>query len=200
MRVLVACERSGVVRRAFAARGHEAWSCDLADAEDGAERHLKTDARRVLADPGWDLVIAHPPCTRLALSGLRWLEERNLWADLDEAARFFDACWNLPAAGTRVCVENPKMHRHAQSRIAVGREDAQWVDPWWFGDGWTKRTGLWLRGLPPLIATGPTRERNRRRILHAKPGPERTKERARTPPGLAEAMAEQWGCLGPLPH
>ena len=190
MKVLVACERSGVVRRSFAARGHDAWSCDLEPAADADTKHVVSDARALLGDPAWDLVIAHPPCTRLTLSGLRWLYERGLWKELREAAEFFRFCVEAPAERTRVCVENPKMHRHARELVPTGPQ--QWVEPWFFGDPWTKKTGLWLRNLPPLMSTAPVAERYDR--IHRMPaGPDRGRLRAVTPPGLAGAMALQWG-------
>lgn len=150
MRVLVACEFSGTVRRAFAARGHDAWSCDLLLADDGSTRHIVGDARDLLGD-GWDLMVAHPPCTRLCNSGVRWLEERNLWDDLDEAAALFSAFWNAPI--DRIAVENPVMHGHAKQRIVNYRAPAQSIQPWQFGHGETKRTCLWLKGLSPLRPT-----------------------------------------------
>lgn len=120
-RVLVACEFSGVVRNAFLARGHDAWSCDLLPAEDGSERHITGDARNHLHE-GWDLIVAHPPCTRLCNSGVRWLSapppgrtRAEMWADLDAAADLFSAFWGAPVK--RVCIENPVMHRHAKARI-----------------------------------------------------------------------------------
>ena len=121
MRVLVACEFSGIVRRAFAAKGHDAWSCDLLPAEDGSHRHLVGDARQFLND-GWDLLmVAHPPCTRLCNSGVRWL--------------------SVPPPG-RIAVENPVMHKHAKVRIENYAEPAQSIQPWQFGHPETKRTCL----------------------------------------------------------
>lgn len=190
MRVLVACEFSGVVRRAFAARGHDAWSCDLLPAEDRSNKHIVGDARDLLND-GWDmLIVAHPPCTRLCNSGVRWLAERDLWADLDAAADLFSAFWNAPVE--RVAVENPVMHRHAKARIRNYAEPAQSVQPWQFGHGETKRTCLWLRGLPRLTPTNIVAGREQR-VHRMPPSPDRWKERSRFFPGIAEAMADQWG-------
>jgi hypothetical protein len=126
MKVLVGCETSGIVRRAFAARGHDAWSCDLLPAEDGSNRHFVCDVRERLND-GWDLLaVMHPPCTRLCNSGVRWLSVpppgrtlEEMWAELREGAAVFSACWNAPIE--RVCVENPIMHRHAKALIATCR-------------------------------------------------------------------------------
>ena len=192
MRVLVACEFSGIVRNAFRRMGHEAWSGDLLPADDRSDFHIQGDARDVLAD-GWDLLmVAHPPCTRLCNSGVRWLAERNLWRELDEAAELFSAFWN--ASIERVAVENPVMHRHAKERIRNYAEPAQSVQPWQFGHGETKRTCLWLRNLPKLRPTCVVAGRTPRVHLMP-PSPTRWKERSRTFEGIAEAMAQQWGSL-----
>jgi hypothetical protein len=190
MRVLVACEFSGIVRRAFKAMGHEAWSCDLQPSEDRSDFHMQCDVRDVLHD-GWDLLmVAHPPCTRLCNSGVRWLAERNLWADLDAAADLFSACWNAPI--DRIGVENPIMHKHAKARIRNYRERAQILQPWQFVHGETKATCLWLRNLPPLQPTQIVAGRAPR-VHRMSPGPNRSRERSRTYPGIAQAMAQQWG-------
>lgn len=197
LRVLVACEFSGVVRRAFAARGHDAWSCDLLPAEDRSNKHIVGDARDILGD-GWDLLmVAHPPCTRLTNSGVRWLSvpppgrtKEEMWADLDEGAALFSAFWNAPI--DRIAVENPVMHKYAKARIVNYRDPAQSVQPWQFGHGETKRTCLWLKGLPPLVPTNIVEGREAR-VHRMSPGPDRWKERSRFFPGIAEAMADQWG-------
>lgn len=196
MRVLIACEYSGVVRRAFSARGHDAWSCDLLKAEDGSNRHIVGDARDLLND-GWDLLmVAHPPCTRLCNSGLRWLYERNLWAELDEAAALFSAFWNAPI--DRIAVENPIMHRHARERIINFQPPRQTVQPWQFGHGETKATCLWLKNLPALAPTKIVDGRAAR-VHRMSPSADRWKERSRTFTGIADAMADQWGALnGPV--
>jgi hypothetical protein len=146
-RILVACEFSGIVRRAFQSRGFETWSCDLLPAEDGETFwHIQDSVQHVFAQRGWwDLVIAHPPCTRLCNSGVRWLHERNLWEDLEEAADLFRCCLNAPADA--VAVENPVMHKYA--RELVGERPAFSVQPWQFGDPAKKRTS---RASPPLRA------------------------------------------------
>lgn len=206
LRVLVACEFSGIVRRAFAALGHDAWSCDLRPAEDGSNQHIVGDVRAILAD-GWDLlVVAHPPCTRLCNSGVRWLivpppgrTRDEMWAELEAGAELFSACWNAPVE--RVAVENPVMHHHARERITGYAPPAQIVQPWWFGDPQFKATGLYLRGLTPLVPTrklvpperGTAEHRAWSRVHRMPPGPNRAKERSRFFPGLAGAMAWQWG-------
>jgi hypothetical protein len=184
MRVLVACEYSGAVRDAFLARGHDAWSCDLLPTEVPGP-HIQGDARDVLGN-GWDLLVAHPPCTRLCNSGVRWLAERNLWSELDEAAALFAAFWNAPIA--RVAVENPIMHRHAKERIAGYHAPAQTIQPWQFGHGETKATCLWLRGLPNLVPTNVVVGREQR-VFRLPPSADRWKKRSRTYPGIADAMA-----------
>jgi len=197
MRVLVACEFSGVVRRAFAARGHDAWSCDLLPSEDRSNRHITGDARDILGD-GWDLLmVAHPPCTRLCNSGVRWLSKPppgrtldEMQADLREGAALFSAFWNAPIE--RVAVENPIMHKHAKALIDNYAEPSQTIQPWQFGHGETKGTCLWLRGLPKLTPTQIVEGRTAR-VHRMPPGPDRWKERSRTFSGIAEAMADQWG-------
>lgn len=196
-RVLVACEFSGTVRDAFLARGYDAWSCDLLHDENRSNRHITGDARDYLGD-GWDLlIVAHPPCTRLCNSGVRWLTtpppgrtKAEMWAELDQGADLFSAFWNAPIE--RIAVENPVMHRHAKERIDGYREPAQSVQPWQFGHGETKRTCLWLKNLPPLTPTEIVDGR-RARVHRMPPGPDRWKERSRFFPGIAAAMADQWG-------
>lgn len=197
MKMLVACEFSGTVRRAFRDAGHDAWSCDLLPAEDGSNQHVIGDARDIL-DWGWDLlIVAHPPCTRLCNSGVRWLHgpppgksTEQIWAELDEAAELFGAFWNAPIE--RICIENPVMHKHAKARIKNYRDFAQSIQPWQFGHGETKRTCLWLKNLPPLTATDIVEGREAR-IHRMPPGPDRWRERSRFFPGVAAAMADQWG-------
>jgi hypothetical protein len=197
MRVLVACEYSGTVRNAFLDLGHDAWSCDLLPSEDGSNRHIIGDARDLLND-GWDLLmVAHPPCTRLCNSGVRWLSTpppgktaAQMQAELKAGADLFSTFWNAPIE--RVAIENPVMHRHAKALIVNYREPAQSVQPWQFGHGECKRTCLWLRNLPPLTPTRIVEGREQR--VHRMPERAgRWKERSRFFPGIAEAMADQWG-------
>jgi len=197
MRVLVACEFSGTVRNAFLDRGHDAWSCDLLPSEDRSNRHIRGDAREIL-DDGWGLlIVAHPPCTRLCNSGVRWLSApphgrtlEEMWRELDEGAALFSAFWNAPIE--RIAVENPVMHRHAKERIENYAEPAQSVQPWQFGHGETKRTCLWLKNLPKLTPTNIVSGRAAR-VHRMSPGPGRWRERSRFFTGIAEAMADQWG-------
>lgn len=204
LRVLIGCERSGIVRRAFAARGHDVWSVDLAPSDDRSSRHIVGDIRDYLND-GWDLMVAHPPCTRLTNSGVRWLHVpppgrtlTEMWADLDAGAALFSDCWNAPI--TRVAVENPVMHKHAKMRIRNFRPHSQSVQPWQFGhdssgpDNVKKRTCFWLKGLPLLRPTGTLDGSTARDEIHkASPGPDRAVRRSRFFPGLAAAIAQQWG-------
>jgi hypothetical protein len=187
MRVLVACEFSGAVRRAFRARGHDAWSCDLLPTDDGSPHHLQADAVPLLGD-GWDMLIAHPPCTRLTNSGVRWLAERDLWAELDAACALFRAF--LAAPIRRIAVENPIPHKYALERI--GRRYDQIVHPWWFGHPESKATCLWLTGLAPLDPTDVVVGREQR-VWRMAPSPDRWKLRSATLPGMAAAFAGQWG-------
>ena len=205
MRVLIGCETSGTVRRAFLALGHDVWSCDLLPSDDGSNRHIVGDVRNLLND-GWDLGVFHPPCTRLCNSGVRWLSApprgktlADMWADLDEGAALFSACWNAPIE--RVAVENPVMHHHAKARIDGYQPPAQTVQPWHFGDPAFKATSLYLRGLPRLVATNRltppkagTAEHKAWSMIHrASPSADRWKVRSKTFPGIAAAMADQWG-------
>jgi hypothetical protein len=186
MRVLVACEFSGTVRRAFEALGHEAWSCDLLPAEDGGKRHIEGDALEAVYKYGpWDLMIAHPPCTHLAVSGARWFKEKV--KEQAEALDFVRALLNAPIP--RIALENPISV--ISSRI---RKPDQIIHPWMFGHGEVKATCLWLKNLPPLAPTMvvPGREP---KVWKMPPSPNRWKERSRTYPGIAAAMAAQWGNL-----
>lgn len=198
-RVLIACEFSGIVRRAFAAQGHDAWSCDLLPADDRSNKHIVGDVRAILGG-GWDLLmVAHPPCTRLCNSGVRWLHtpppgktRDEMWAELDDGAALFSACWNAPVP--RIAVENPVMHKHAKARIVGYVEFAQSIQPYEFGHPETKRTCLWLKNLPPLTPTEIVAGREAR-VHRMPPGPDRWRERSRFFPGIAQAMASQWGPL-----
>ncbi|MBL4757517.1 MAG: hypothetical protein JKY32_07735 [Rhizobiales bacterium] len=197
MRVLIACEFSGTVRNAFLARGHDAWSCDLLPSEDGSNRHIQGDARDILND-GWDfLMVAHPPCTRLCNSGVRWLVKpprgktlEQMWTDLRHGASLFSDFWNADIE--RICIENPVMHKHAKSLISNYQEFTQSVQPWQFGHPETKRTCLWLKRLKKLKPTNIVEGRTPR-VHHMPPGPDRQKERSRFFTGIADAMASQWG-------
>lgn len=182
MRVLVACEFSGTVSKAFRGGGHEAYSCDVLESDLGPEWHLQGDVRKYL-DCGWDLMIAHPPCTHLAVSGSRWFKDKQ-----QEQAAALDFVRLLMAAPIeRIAIENPISI--ISSRI---RKPDQIVQPWMFGHGETKATCLWLKNLPKLTPTNVVDGREAR-IHRMAPGPDRWKERSRTFQGIAQAMADQWG-------
>lgn len=194
MKVLIGCEFSGVVREAFKSRGHDAWSIDLLPTEQDGN-HIQGDVLNVLSD-GWDLLIAHPPCTYLANSGVRWLyvtgesPKRNSerWTKMEEASKFFKALLKAPI--NKIAIENPIMHRYAKE--IIGRGHDQIIQPWQFGHGETKGTGLWLVNLPLLVSTQIV-EGRRPRVHYESPSPDRWKSRSRTLQGIADAMAIQWG-------
>lgn len=188
MKVGILCEFSGTVRDAFIRRGHNAISCDLLPSE-ASGPHIQGDC--LSQDwSGRDVLICHPPCTRLCNSGVRWLRERNLWKEMEEAAAFFKACLGLADRfGCKLAAENPVPHRHAKLPPYT-----QIVQPWQFGQGFTKKTCLWLVGLPKLKPTNIVPGRVGK--CHGEsPGPDRWKRRSLTYPGIADAMAEQWGSI-----
>lgn len=207
MRVLVACEFSGIVRDAFTRAGHTAISCDLIPSETPG-LHIIGDVLDLLYTPDGqatafadtlDLMIAHPPCTYLANSGARWLYvggkgnviDPDRWGKMVDSAGFFASLLHAPVR--RIAVENPIMHKHGHERIGP-HADIQTVQPWQYGTPETKATQLWLDGLPHLVPTDIVEGRTPR-VHFASPGPNRWKERSRTDPGIAAAMADQWGSL-----
>jgi len=200
VRVLIACEFSGVVRDAFAALGHDAWSCDLLPCERGGN-HIQSDVLHFLRPIGefdrFDLLIAHPPCTYLCNSGVRWLSPSGKLNKarhklMREACDFFAALYwaDVPA----VCIENPIMHKYARDYLQSAWKvpsHTQTIQPYEHGHGETKRTALWLRGLPDLKPSKHVSGRTPR-VHFESPGPDRWKNRSRTLEGVAKAMAEQW--------
>lgn len=182
-RILVACEFSGVVRDAFAARGWDAWSCDLLPSETPGN-HYQGDVHDILGND-WDMMIAHPPCTHLANSGARWFKykQREQGLALEFVRHLLDA--PIP----RIALENPMSI--ISTRI---RKRDQVIHPWQFGHGETKQIWLWLKNLPPLVETNRVEGREAR-VWKMAPSPDRAKERSRFYPGIAKAMAEQWGGL-----
>lgn len=209
-RILVACEYSGVVRDAFAARGWDAWSCDLLESERPGSQHYVGDVRDML-EQDWDLMVAHPPCTFLSNSGAKHLylgktkadkialgykRDHERWANMEAAADFFNLLWNADVP--HIAVENPVMHGHGIERVN-GRA-TQFVQPWQFGHLETKRTGFRLKNLPPLESTNSVYEQfaklpksETHKVHMMSPGPNRWKERSRTFQGIGDAMAAQWG-------
>lgn len=183
LRVLVACEYSATVRDAFRARGFDAWSCDLLPTEGDPRWHIQGDAIAVAHSAPWDLLIAHPPCTHLAVSGARWFKDKL--AEQAEALEFVRRLLDAPIP--HIALENPVSI--ISSRI---RKPDQIIQPWQYGHGETKATCLWLKNLPKLKPTDIVEGREAR-VHRMPPGPDRWKERSRTFPGVARAFAEQWG-------
>ena len=181
MKVLVACEYSGTVRDAFLRAGHDAMSCDILPT-DSAGPHYQGDVRDILGD-GWDLMIAHPPCTHLAVSGARWFRDKV--TEQAEALDFVRLLMNAPIE--RIAIENPVSI--ISSKI---RKPDQIIQPWQYGHGETKATCLWLKNLPQLTPTDVVEGRDNR-IHRMPPSPDRWKLRSTTYAGIAQAMAEQWG-------
>lgn len=189
MKVLVACEFSGVVREAFRKRGHEAYSNDLLPADDRSPYHIQGDCREAIASERWDLIIMHPPCTALAVSGNRWYglgmpkhqerQEAIRWTvSLFETAKDY---------ADKVAMENPVG--------VLPMKPTQYIQPWQFGHGETKKTGLWLHNLPPLKPTNIVEGREQR-IWKLPPSADRWKIRSTTYQGIADAFAAQWSGLG----
>lgn len=180
MRILVACESSGKVRDAFIAKGHHAVSCDLLPSEQPGP-HIQEDVMLHLED-GWDMMIAFPPCTHLAVSGARWF--RNKQVEQEDAFHFFMRL--LDTSILKICIENP-----IGMMSTWYRKPDQIIQPWMFGHGETKATCLWLRNLPKLVPTNIVEGREHK-IHRMAPGPDRAKNRSRTYQGIADAMAQQW--------
>jgi hypothetical protein len=198
MKILIACEYSGTVRDAFIRLGHDAMSCDLLPT-DAPGPHYQGDVTAILND-GWDVMIAHPPCTYMTNSGVTWLhKDPSRWGLLDEAAKFFSELLNAPIP--RIAIENPIMHKYAKERIG-GIKQTQVVQPWMFGHTEQKATCLWLKGLPALTPTNNVKQemlklpaRERQRLHYLPPSADRWKMRSTTYKGIADAMAQQWGAL-----
>jgi len=180
MRILIACEFSGIVRDAFATRGHDAWSCDLLPSERGG-KHIQGDIAKVMAD--FDLMIAFPPCTHLAVSGARWFKDKR-----EEQKASIDFFLMLSECHIHmIALENP-----IGIMSTIYRKPDQIIQPWQFGHGEVKATCLWLKNLPKLQPTKVVEGRTAR-VHREPPGPDRWKNRSRTYIGIAEAMADQWG-------
>jgi hypothetical protein len=192
MKVLIACEFSGIVRDAFIAKGHDAMSCDLLPTEKPGP-HYQGDVMDIIND-GWDLMIAFDPCTYQCNSGVRWLfDEQNIKKTAERWDKMRESCYftlNLLDCGIeKICRENPIPHKYALD--IIGRKYNQIIQPWQFGHGETKATCLWLKNLPPLKPTNIVEGRNAR-VHKEPPSKERWKNRSRTYQGIANAMAEQW--------
>ena len=190
MKVLIACEFSGIVREAFKVRGHDAWSCDLLPTEIPGQ-HIQGDVLEVLND-GWDLMIAHPPCTYLCRNRARLSKEDNPVSEIAAAKNFFMALLNAPI--NKICVENP-----IPSKLADLPSYSQIIQPYQFGHDYSKKTCLWLRNLPPLFVTKVveltyiTTANGYKYTRGWYEMPRKSKDRSRTFQGIADAMAKQWG-------
>lgn len=200
MKVLVGCEFSGTVRRAFRDLGHDAWSCDLLPAEDGSNFHIQDDVLKVL-DDGWDLAIFHTPCTYLSNSGVRWLYNKDgsknskRWELMEKDALLFKA--TMDSKIPKVANENPIMHKYAVE--IIGRRQDQIIQPSMFGHTESKATCLWLRNLSNLVATNDVSsvmktmsKKEVQKVHYMPPSKTRWMDRSRTYLGIAQAMAQQW--------
>jgi hypothetical protein len=195
--ILVACEFSGIVRDAFREQGFDAVSCDLRETEKNPEYHIKRDVLKVLDRRDWDLMVAHPPCTYLSNSGVRWLYEKDeRWQDMIKGAVFFRKLLNADI--THIAVENPVMHKWAKK--VIGEDYTQSVQPYEFGHPKSKRTCFWLKNLPRLEPTdileresGTWDNQTPSGQNKLGPGEDRAKKRSKFWPNMAEAMAKQWG-------
>ena len=195
--MIIACEESQEVCKAFRKLGHEAYSCDILPCSGGhPEWHIQVDIRDILGTQRFDMMIAHPTCTRLCNSGVMWLDKRNLWEDMKKSAEFFK--WLLEYPIDKVCIENPIPHKYALE--IIGRKYDQIIQPYMFGHPERKATCLWLKGLSKLRQTNNVKEqmlslpkKEAQRIHYTSPGKDRAKIRSKTFPGIAKAMAEQWG-------
>lgn len=190
MKILIACEESQAVCKAFRKLGHEAYSCDILPCSGGhPEWHIQGDALVEAYSGKYDMMIAHPPCTYLCNSGVCWLhKDESRWDKMREGAEFFKKLLDAPIP--LKAIENPIMHKYAVE--IIGRRQDQLIQPWQFGHGETKATCLWLVGLPKLTPTDIVSGREQR--LHKlPPSPERAMLRSKTFQGIADAMAEQWG-------
>ena len=193
MKMLVACEFSGTVREAFSKKGWDAWSCDLLPTDIPSDKHIQGDCLEVIASQSWDLIIAHPPCTHLSGSGSRYWAEKVADGRQQAAIKFVEAIWDTPNC-KRICIENPVGALTKRSKLGKA---TVYVQPYWFGHGESKKTGLWLKGLPKLTPTNmidisklPRKEVHRLHYLG--PSKDRWAERSKTYQGIADAMADQW--------
>ena len=193
-KLLVACEYSGIVREAFAKKGWDAWSCDLLPTDQPSDKHIQGDVLEIIND-GWDLIIAHPPCTHLSLSGAKYWAEKRADGRQQAAIKFVEDIWDADCP--HICIENPVGALTKHSKLGKA---SVYIQPYEFGHAEQKRTGLWLKGLPKLKGTKfidvkglPNKERHRLHWLP--PSKDRWKIRSTTFQGIADAMADQWGGL-----
>ena len=191
MKVLVACEYSGIVREAFALRGHDAWSCDLLPTDQPSDKHIQGDVLEIIND-NWDLIIAHPPCTHLSVSGAARWAEKVADGRQQAAIKFVEDIWNADCPF--IAIENPVGALSSRSKLGKA---TQYIQPYEFGHAEQKKTGLWLKGLPKLIPTDVIDVSNlpdnqRQRLHYLPPSKDRWKIRSTTFQGIADAMADQW--------
>ena len=194
-KLLVACEYSGVVREAFAKKGWDAWSCDLLPTDQPSDKHIQGDCLEAIANEKWDMIIAHPPCTHLSLSGAKYWEEKRADGRQQAAIKFVEDIWDADCP--RICIENPVGALTKHSKLGKA---TVYVQPYQFGHSEQKRTGLWLKGLPILQGTKfvdvkDLPKKVRHRLHWLPPSPDRGKLRSKTYQGIADAMASQWGSL-----
>ena len=192
MKILVACEYSGVVREAFAKKGHDAWSCDLLPTDQPSDKHIQGDCLEAITNEKWDMIIAHPPCTHLSLSGAKYWAEKRADGRQQAAIKFVENIWDADCP--RICIENPVGALTKHSKLGKA---SVYIQPYEFGHAEQKRTGLWLKGLPKLKGTKfidvkglPNKERHRLHWLP--PSKDRWKIRSTTFDGIAQAMCQQW--------
>ena len=193
MKVLVACEYSGVVREAFAKKGHDAWSCDLLPTDIPSDKHIQDDCLKVIASQKWDLIIGHPPCTYLTVSNSKNWAKLQANGKQQAAIDFVLAIWD--AECPRICIENPVGALSTRSRMG---KPTQYVQPYEFGHAEQKKTGFWLKGLPKLKGTkyidvSGLPDKERQRLHWLPPSKDRWEIRSTTFQGIADAMADQWG-------
>jgi len=194
MKVLVACEYSGIVREAFASKGHDAWSCDLLPTDQPSNKHIQGDVLEIINND-WELIIAHPPCTHLSVSGAARWAEKVADGRQQAAIKFVEDIWNADCPF--IAIENPVGALSSRSKLGKA---TQYIQPYEFGHAEQKKTGLWLKGLPKLIPTDVIDVSNlpdnqRQRLHYLPPSKDRWKIRSTTFQGIADAMADQWGNL-----
>ena len=195
MKILIGCEESGRVREAFRGVGHDAWSCDLLPCtENPSKYHIQDDLLKVIKSEKWDMIIAFPPCTHLAISGAKWFPEKIADGRQKSAIDFVEAIWDADCP--RIAIENPVGVLSTKSKLGK----PFYIQPYWFGERTRKKTGLWLKGLPKLFPTdmvdiSKVSEKELNKLYYLAPSPTRALERSKTFHGVANAMAQQWGLL-----
>ena len=196
MKILIGCEESGRVREAFRGVGHDAWSCDLLPCtENPSKYHIQDDLLKVIKSEKWDMIIAFPPCTHLAISGAKYFPEKIADGRQQAAIDFVEAIWDADCP--RIAIENPVGVLSTKSKLGKA---SQYIQPYWFGERQRKKTGLWLKGLPKLVPTdmvdiSKVSEKELNKLYYLAPSPTRALERSKTFKQVALAMAQQWGSL-----